>query len=185
MHVEELAAAYAESGQHLCLQTENCAHEVSCEPSSDADVCFQGVCTRMSLERSGCTDACSCMAERSAARAVYRGDCAGPDLWVMEAMDCISCGAGGARFVIGNRGDATFSGPATLSFEAEDPDQAALVPEPQPLELTLAPGEVTKAISVEGRGLVVARPRITGAGDCQPANDNSSTVTFPAARACP
>jgi hypothetical protein len=125
------------------------------------------------------------MAERSAANAVYRDDCVGPDLWVIVAMDCISCGAGGARFVIGNRGDATFSGPATLSFEAESADQAALVPEPQSLELTLAPGEVTKAIYVAGRGLVVTRPRITGAGDCQPSNDNSSTVTFPAARACP
>jgi hypothetical protein len=178
-----IAAAYTGFSPVLC---EGCApHEVSCEPSSDADVCFQGICTRMNLERSGCTDACSCMAERAAAYAVYQGECVGPDLWVMAAIDCLSCGAGGAWFVIGNRGDANFTGTATLSFEADDPEQAALVPEPQPLELTLAPGEVTKAIYVEGRGLVVVRPRITGAGDCQPANDNSSGVTFPAARACP
>ena len=182
----DLVAAIAEVGHTRCDSTASCApHEVSCAPSSDADVCFQGTCTRMNLETSGCTDACSCLAERSAANAVYQGDCGGPDLWVIAAIDCPRCGAGGAWFVIGNRGDAEFNGPATLSFAAEDPNQAGLVPESQSLELALAPGEVTRAVYVESRGLVTTRMRITGAGDCEPLNDNSNGVTFPAAQACP
>src|SRR6185369_8378513 len=84
------------------------AHAVSCTPTTDKTVCYQGTCTRLNLETSGCIDECSCMAERTAAFAVYRGDCAGPDLWVAASQDCRSCGPGGAWFVIGNRGDAEF-----------------------------------------------------------------------------
>jgi hypothetical protein len=183
----ELAEAFVDIGHTYCdAIPASCAeHEVTCAPSSDTDSCVQGVCTRMNLEKSGCQDACSCMAERSAAFLELRGDCAGPDLWVVVSMECSSCGPGGAWFVIGNRGDAPFDGPATLGFEPENVDEAALVPDAKVLDLALAPGEVTRAIYVEGRGQVATRPRITGAGDCQPLNDNSNEVVFPAPLPCP
>ena len=182
-----IAAAIADVGRSYCdAAPASCAaHEVSCAPSSDVDACFAGTCMRVNLAKSGCSDPCSCMAERAAANGVYQGDCAGPDLWVMVSMDCSSCGAGGAWLVVGNRGDTEFSGPATLSFEPENPDEQPLVPAAQSLALTLAPGEVTKPIYVESRGQVATRPRITGMGDCEPRNDNSNGVTFPAAQSCP
>lgn len=176
----DVARTYCDAAPAACA-----THEPSCAASSDVDACFQGQCTRVNLEKSGCADVCSCQAERSAANGVYQGDCSGPDLWVIVSLDCSSCGTGGAWFVIGNRGDAAFSGPATLSFETENADEAALLPPAQPLQLTLAPGEVTKPIYVASRGQVLTTPRITGAGDCQPLNDASNAVTFPAAQPCP
>ena len=108
----------------------------------------------------------------------------GPDLWVVVSLPCERCGPGGAYFVVGNRGDAAVSGPAVLSFEPEDPNEAALVPAPRSLDLTLAPGEMTKAIYVENSAHVLVRPRITADGDCEPRNDNSSGVTFPGTQTC-
>jgi len=181
-----VTASLQSIGRSQCdAAPEGCApHDVTCAATTDVDACVAGVCMRVNPATSGCSDACSCLAARSAAFGVYQGDCEGPDLWVIVAMDCKSCGPGGAWLVIGNRGSKQFSGPATLSFEAENPDEAALVPPAQVLELSLAPGEVTKPIYVESQGEVTTRSRITGVGDCTPANDASNGVTFPAAQMC-
>jgi hypothetical protein len=182
-----VTAAFADVGRTYCdTAPASCpAHEVECIESDDADVCFQGTCNRVNLESSGCPDVCSCLAERSAAFTAFRGECAGPDLWVATSVACQSCGPGGVWLVIGNRGDTPFSGTAVLSFDPLSPDDATPVPAPRSLELTLAAGELTRAIYIEGSGEVETRPRITAPGDCQPSNDNSGDVVFPAAQSCP
>lgn len=190
----KLEAAFAEVARTYCdgAPTSCSDHPVECATTSDRDLCFDNICTRVNLDRSGCTDVCSCAAERAGGErpaafggAHPQGECAGPDLWVVVSSGCPACGSGGAWLIVGNRGDAAFSGSATLSFEAEAPEQSAALPPARSLDLSLAPGAQTRAFYVESHGEVLARPRITGAGDCQPLNDASSEVNFPAALACP
>jgi len=184
--IPAITSAIAEATRTYCdAAPVSCAtHAIRCSPTTDQNACIQGRCTRVNLETSGCSDACSCEAERSAAFYTNRGDCAGPDLWIIVSTPCKSCGRGGGWLVIGNRGDATFSGAATLSFDVEGSQNAPLTPPTRSLDLMLDPGGMTKPIYVESRGEVYTRPRITGAGDCAPENDAASELLFPAAQVC-
>jgi hypothetical protein len=98
----------------------------------------------------------------------------------MLGAACGACTESTSAIVVGNRGDARFTGEATLSFEhiggAGDPP---VLPDPVTVALDLEPGAVSNAIHVLSTGQGGLTVRVTAAGDCNSLDDASAYADFP------
>ena len=104
----------------------------------------------------------------------------GFDLWPVTGGACGECMASTSAIVVGNRGDARFSGQATLEFQPQgganqSPDD---LPEPVVVTLDLEPGAVSAPIHVLSRAATMLIIHVSAPGDCNVDNDASAVTEF-------
>jgi hypothetical protein len=152
----------------------------SCPEQTLRPTCNGGYCSLVEPTHSGCSDACSCLAQRAAASATLVNGCQGFDLWVSVGWSCAACDHSALYVVVANGGSARFAGDAVLSFENFPLDTSGVaLADPVTVSLALEPGAFSEPIRIESKAAGEAMIRVTAEGDCQPQNDAGTDVLLP------